>query len=511
MIRHRNFHFKVLIMLMLFLCCLAFGVQAESNKTSSDIKGQKSSIIQTHKTIKISTPNLLRKTKIQAKSILMKCGLKTGKVVYVTTGKGKTGTIVKQSPKAKIKISKGSAVNIWILKQKGRLTTGKNTLPTRPGSQMSAKNVKPRLFEKNKKLYMKFPRMVQNVKICDRNGKILQRFKRGQKFDITKSLKLTKAGNIRIYFMPAPKPGGGVPKTRMHIPFPGNDKFIDLFGWRSLLNDFRPQPRLDLVNHSTIEDGENNNHFDRAVLLGKGWYEGKVDRSSDPRDYLKYRTGGSGFGSLVMISKVSGNIKISLYKPKKGGLISDNSKVWIALKPNTTFYFMIEPTASGPTTYTISLREKTLNDPHENNDTFRTAKEIREGTISGGLLVNLYDSGSNISGVRDYFKINLTEPKNIRITVNNAGLPSNNYVLIYLRNPSDTNIWNNEGGRENNSDRIVKNLRTYHTDANPFPPGFWRIMVTENVDHDYPSPYGEGDPPICYSGSGYSLTVEFLP
>ncbi len=265
----------------------------------------------------------------------------------MTIGKGKTGTIVKQSPKSKTKITKGSAVNIWLLKQKSRLST-------RPESKMLAKNIKPKLFEKKKKLYMEFPREVQNVKVRDKNGKILQSFKKGRKFDITKSLKLTKAGNIKIYFTPAPKRGSGVPKSgpvpKPPIQYSELDHTIKLIKF----NHLRFSERAIFTDSSSIDAGEpSNDSAGGATLLGRaGRYSGDVGGDSDSIDYLRFTTGASGYGTLVTISRISGSIELNLYRPGAGGtLAGDNNKVWIALKPNTTFNFSVEPSGTGMTAY----------------------------------------------------------------------------------------------------------------------------------------------------------------
>ncbi len=118
-------------------------------------------------------------------------------------------------------------------------------------------------------------------------------------------------------------------------------------------------------------------------------------------------------------------------------------------------------------------------------------------------------------GVKDYFKINLTEAKNLRVTVNNAGLPSSDTVLTSLFNRDNTHVTSSDGNR--NYARLTRDIRldyephyhgfTFEEDGR----GYWKILVTEYVNFDKPTPDGSGDPPACFSGSGYSLQVEFLP
>lgn len=490
----------------------ALGVQAEKSTSPAHGKAQKTTS-SSAKPIKqgkknVRTPNLYGKTKSQVDSILKKRGLKTGNIYPVNKGKGKPGTVVRQFPKANTVVIKGSRINIWIKKSMAGLTrTKKSAYP----AHRRTKPIKPKLFKKNNKLYMDFPHDIRKLLIYAKNGKLLQQFKKGRRFDVTTSYKMSKGNKIKVVFRPGRNFKYGGPQRGVPEGSPREYESYTLwFDWGSMW--------LDLFTDSEVIDtGEPNNDIGSATDLGinPGMFSGNVEYYSDRYDWLKFSAGSGGTGTLITVRRVSGDVVLHLAKPNRSNLLYDHNKVWVALKPNVPFYIGVEAGAisSGTTPYRIEFTTKTLNDPHEPNDIFDTAVDITRsvpGRISAGHLMNLMDRTGAVTGVWDYFKFNLREPVNIRVRVNNAGLPPRNYLLFYLYDPFRENIENTEGSSARDSDELTLDMRTYYTEYNPFDPGYWRVGVTESHAHLSPSPYGTGDPPGCYSGSGYSLSIEFL-
>jgi hypothetical protein len=461
---------------------------------------QKSSLhlTQTATTVKKATkqvviPNLVGKTKTAAESALKKIGLKIGKTHYTTAGKAKPGTVVKQSPTARVRASKGSRVDIWILKKKA---TRKPKTSKRSHTALS-----PNLHKKSQRLLLEFPSEVRSVEIYNARGQVIQRFKRGRRFDITQSLKKTRAGRIRVGFV---QKSGGIPQP----PSPTRDKRI-YADFR--LNRFRDLAAgsMFLTDSSTIEGGEPaNNTIHGATTVNGGRYSGEVGATADADDFLKLTTGAGGFGTFVSVRVVSGNVRLFLYDPVKSYLDGYANKVWIALRPGTTFYFQVSPTGSTATLYTISIYTKTIMDPYETNDTFSQAKSL-SGQRS--FLGNVMNSSGDYVGINDWYKIHWTVAQNLHLEVTGAGLATGDRVLIYIYDPANQLIVSNEGGSDpinvTTNDRSVLrvDLREMYWPAWPdprmtFPPGDWRMLVTnQTAGAGSPVPYGTGDAPRCYT------------
>ena len=497
-----------------FIVFLGFGLDSfEGGKTEAAQQPKKSSLPQSQNvtdikkaTKQVVIPNLAGKTKNAAESALKKIGLKIGKIHYTIAGKAKPGTVVKQSPAARLSVSKGSRVDIWIVKKKA-VHKSKTT-------KKSHKALSPKLHKKGQRLFLEFPAEVRNVEIYNDRGQVIQRFNRGRRFDITQSLKKTRAGRIRVGFVPK---SGGIPQP----PSPTRDKRI-YADYR--LDRFRDLAAgsMFLTDSSTIESGEPaNNTIHGATTVTAGRYSGEVGATADGDDYLKLTTGASGFGTYVSVRVVSGNVRLFLYDPVKSYLDGYANKVWIALRPGTTFYFQVSPNGSTATLYTISIYTKTIMDPHETNDTFSQAKSL-SGQRS--FLGNVMNSTGDYVGINDWYKIHWTVAQNLHIEVTGAGLATGDRVLIYIYDPANQLIASNEGGSDpinvTTNDRSVLrvDLREMYWPAWPdprmtFPPGDWRMLVTnQTAGAGSPVPYGTGDAPRCYTQpTGYWLRGTRIP
>jgi hypothetical protein len=495
-----------------FIVLLGFGLgPLGGGETKAAQRLQKSSLhlsqtATAKKTTKrVVIPNLVGKTKTAAESVLKTIGLKIGNIHYTTGGKAKPGTVVTQSPAARVKASKGSRVDIWILMKKA--------VRKPETSKKSHLALSPNLHKKGQRLFLEFPAEVRNVEIYSARGRVIQRFKCGRRFDITQSLKKIRTGRIRVGFVPK---SGGIPKP----PPPTQDRRIyadyRLDRYRDLAD-----ASMFLTDSSTIEDGEPaNNTIHGATTVTAGRYSGEVG-ATDADDYLKLTTGAGGFGTFVSVRVVSGNVRLFLYNPVKSYLDGYAHKVWIALRPGTTFYFQVNPTGSTATTYTISIFTKTIVDPYETNDTFSQAKSL-SGQRS--FLGNVMSSTGDYVGINDWYKIHWTVAQNLHLEVTGAGLATGDRVLIYIYDPANQLIASNEGGPHpinvttNNRSVLEVDLREMYWPVWPdprmtFPPGDWRMLVTnQTAGAGSPVPYGTGDAPRCYTQrTGYWLRGTRIP
>jgi hypothetical protein len=276
-----------------FIVLLGFGLgPLGGGETKAAQRLQKSSLhlsqtATAKKTTKrVVIPNLVGKTKTAAESVLKTIGLKIGNIHYTTGGKAKPGTVVTQSPAARVKASKGSRVDIWILMKKA--------VRKPETSKKSHLALSPNLHKKGQRLFLEFPAEVRNVEIYSARGRVIQRFKCGRRFDITQSLKKIRTGRIRVGFVPK---SGGIPKP----PPPTQDRRIyadyRLDRYRDLAD-----ASMFLTDSSTIEDGEPaNNTIHGATTVTAGRYSGEVG-ATDADDYLKLTTGaGLATGDRVLI------------------------------------------------------------------------------------------------------------------------------------------------------------------------------------------------------------------
>ncbi len=442
----------------------------------------------------VATPALLGKTKAAADLVLKNAGLKMGKTRYAATGRVKPGRVVKQQPRAKTIVAKGSAVDIWLLRKAPEAAKQvQKTAQALPNA---------RIFPSNKTLFMEFPRKVGPIVISDDRGNVLQKFNGGRRFNITPSLMKTKAG--QIFVSPQP-PSGGVPRRL--------DVREDLYRRAYRLDDHHSLYRRFLVidDDSTIDRHEPaNNTITGAPLLSAGYFSGQVG-GDDATDYLKATATSGGVGTLVQVEVKSGSVQLHYYYPNRSRIDGYTDKFWIALAPGTTFYFQVSPTGAASTDYRISVSKKRLTDAYEANDTFAQAKVLGTGRT---FLGNVINGSSNHVGVSDFFQFNVPAPQNLRIQVTHAGLASGNQVEISLYNRNNTHVTSqtgNAGGCTLNHD-----LRPAwpHPDEHPvFPAGQWRVEVrTPTAGGGYPEAYGNGDPPACYtSPTGYSLSITVLP
>jgi hypothetical protein len=442
----------------------------------------------------VATPALIGKTKAAAEVALKKAGLKMGTALYTSTGKGKPGTVVKQQPAAKTRAAKGSAVTIWLL---GNAPDG-----AQPAQGDAASGLKPKLVARGKTLFMEFAQNMRNVTVFDANGKILQQFKSGRRFDITPSLVKTKAGLIKVTGEPQ---SGGVQKRRGPSD-PPDCMEIPLYDFRHFY-----QRWVEIEDDRTIDRHEPaNNSIAGAPLVSAGYYSGEVG-GGDATDYLKATAGVSGVGTLIQVEVKSGAVELHYYYPNRVRIDGNTNKFWIALAPGTTFYFQVSPTGAAATDYRIRISKKRLDDAYEVNDTFAQAKVFGAGRA---FLGNVINSSSLHVGVSDFYKINVPEPQNLRIVVTNAGLATGNQVQISLYNAHNTLDISGTGGA--NSCTLERDLRLEwpRPDEHPvFPAGQWRIEVrTPTATAGYPAAYGNGDPPNCYTQpAGYTLTVTVRP
>ena len=209
------------------------------------------------------------------------------------------------------------------------------------------------------------------------------------------------------------------------------------------------QQQVQPVFETNIEDGEpNNTIFQATALQDKGWYSGAVGDSSDPVDFLKITTGSGGYCHLLTIQANTRNVQLSLYDPKKSFLVEHPEKVWIALTPETTFYFSVRSLDNASAAYNITITSKVINDPREPDDSF---KETLPYTLKGligdenlkppaAYLCNAMDSSGSYRPARDWYQIDRLLTKLLPyqagtamlISIDNTGASNNDLVGVYL-------------------------------------------------------------------------------
>ena len=449
--------------------------------------------------VKAAVPGLNGLTRADAEKALAKAGFRIGIVQHTPNGKGRPGTVVKQSPDAKALAAKGSGVNIWILTKRG------------PGLQRAARpdgsqnQPQPRFQAGKKKLWMTFPGTVPGVVVYDSKGQILQTFGRGRKFDITESLRKTNAG--RIYWDIAPKPGTQVMAMRWD---PKDRTLFSLAQYRNLI-----QKWIIPVDDRAMADSEpGNGLIGGAARLGVGYVNGEVG-GGDAADFGQVTALGAGTGTLVKVEVVSGSVALYLYGPTQTYLDGGSSQVWIALAPSTPFFFEVRPTGSTATSYRIRISKKQLHDAYEANDTPAQAKTHSSGRAFLGNLIN--SSGAHV-GFNDYYKIRIDEPKNVRINVTHAGLAAGKRVTVALYDPNGTLVSSENYAGNANGCLFNYDLRPDWDDPSypvPFPAGDWRILVSEYSSNTSgigsPSAYGLGDPPAAYTRTDHWITTDLTP
>ena len=441
----------------------------------------------------IPAPDLIGKTRNESEATLIKFGLKIGTVQVTPSGQGKPGTVVKQQPAAKIAVAPGSAVNLWILAAPAVLT--------KPVPNVTP--IQPKINPRQKSLFLEFPEEVTNVVLFDAKGLQLQRFAGGRDFDITESLLKTKAGLIQVEF--EPKSGGNVPDP---VPRQGSrpDRVpFDLGRYRNLA-----VASFTIEDDSTIDRHEPaNNAITGAVQITAGYYSGEVG-GGDAADYCKVTANHSGFGTLIQIEVKSGSVTLGLYDPTRAYLDSNNRKIWIALRPDTTFYFQVSPSGAAAGAYRLAISKNTLTDAYEANDSFSQAKTFGAGRA---FLANVVNSTGQHVGIKDFYKFNVPEPQNLRLEVTGAGLASGDQVTLSLYDANGTLVTSNTGNTAGGT--LAYDLRPVWSGSTwpPFPAGDWRVEVaTPTAGAGSPKAYGTGDPPVCYTQvAGYGLTISVLP
>ena len=454
----------------------------------------------------VMVPKLTAKPVNEAETLLKKAGLKIGEIHSLKKAAAAAAIVIRQNPAAGTKAVRGSAVDIWVQQ--------KPLVPRSVSPVKSSPALSPRLTRQNQRLFLEFPQDVLDVEVYDHRQKVVQRFKQGRRFDVTDALKKISGSRLKVGYVP--KSGRGVPK-RAADPDPRL--------YAEMPYHLRMQSRAAYTyeDDSTIERNEPaNNTINGATQVSAGHYSGTVGGDGDDADFLKATTSDRGFGSLVIVEVLSGRVRLHLYDPGKRYLDNHSDKVWIALRPNTTFYFQVEPTGFGDTPYTVAISKKTINDPYEANDTFTTAKTF---TAARGFLGNVMNSAGRNAGGDDWYKIRLDTARKIRIEVGNAGLPSGDGVTVYLYEPG--NSFHPLAHNETAGDPV--NIKTpergvlevdlpshyapISASGVAFPPGDWRILITTHVHGpDLPPSYGTGQVPACFTRtSGYTLTVTDIP
>jgi hypothetical protein len=448
---------------------------------------------------KASVPGVTGKTRTDAEKALTKAGFRIGIVQQTPTGKGRPGTVIRQSPAASVPAAKGSAVNIWILT--------KNGMGLQPSGQPagSQDQPQPRFQASHKKLLMTFPGTVPGVVVYDSKGQVLQTFDSGRQFDITESLHKTNGGTI--YLGIAPKPG----PTAVPMRWDPRDRIpYNLARYRDLASAW-----IIPVDDRAMADSEpGNDAIGGAALLGVGYVNGEVG-GDDAADFGRVAALGTGTGTLVQVEVVSGSVELYLYGPTRTYLDGGDRNVWIALAPGTNFYFEVRPTGFTSTAYRVRISKRQLNDAYEANDSLGQAKIFSTGRAFLGNVIN--SSGAHV-GFNDYYKIRIDEPKNVRINVTQAGLASGKRVTVSLYDPHGTLVSAEDTAGNANGCGFYYDLRPDWDDPSypvPFPAGDWRILVSEYSSNTSgigsPAAYGLGAPPAAYTRSDHWMTTTLTP
>ena len=263
----------LVVLLALGLLCMVSGEQ----RATADDQGIGSSeplvIAAQQGAPQAFVPNLIGKNKAETQKALAKAGLNLGEVTFTTTGKGKPGTVVKQKPKPKAKVDKGSAVDVMVLKAVAKIS--------------------PKIVQKGEKVFMEFPETVKDVTIFDAQGNKLQQFNKGKRFDVTESVIATEAGNIKVAFTPPEKlywlPPVDIEQTKdfdssQYV----NEDFLDYIKGKTKLTAVVGKEAVERVGDN-IEDGEpsNDDIIGATPLSGPGLHHGNVG-GNDPCDYVKF-------------------------------------------------------------------------------------------------------------------------------------------------------------------------------------------------------------------------------
>ncbi len=449
--------------------------------------------------VKVTVPGVIGKTRADAEQVLVKAGFRIGMVQQSLAGKGRPGTVIKQSPAAKTPAAKGSAVNIWVM------ASGSVALQ-RPGQAAGTREQpKPRFQSGNKKLLMTFAGTVPGVVVYDSKGKVLQTFGRGRQFDVTASLRKTNGGTIYLGITPQPGP------TAVPMRWDPRDRIpCNLARYAGLMHE-----RIVPVDDHAMADSEpGNNAIGGAARLDFGYVNGEVG-GDDAADFGRVTALAAGTGTLVQVEVVSGSAELYLYGPTRTYLDGGRRKVWIALAPSTPFYFEVRPTGSTSSAYRVRISKRQLNDAYEANDSFAQAKTFSTGRAFLGNVIN--SSGAHV-GFNDYYKIRINEPKNVRIDVANAGLASGKRVTVSLYDPHGTLVSSEYYAGNANGCVFNYDLRPDWDDPSypvPFPAGDWRILVSEYSSNSSgigsPAAYGLGEPPTAYTRTDHWMTTTLTP
>jgi len=438
----------------------------------------------------VQVPNLIGKTKGEAKKELSKVGLKMGRVSYTRIGKGPPETVVKQKPKAKKKVAEGSAVDLWVLK--------------------GAAKISPKIVQKGKKVYMEFPETVNDVTISDAQGKKLQQFKKGKRFDVTESVIKTKAGLIKVAWEPSlpdklyPLSGGtAVDTNTVNVDF---SQFIheNLVRNKALAMVKKPEIQPLYIDDTFIEQCEPDNNEGFYQLPGPKLYSGSVGAPGDPVDRLAFTSGPSPEGTVISVHVVSGDVNVTLYWGVFLDLVpyvENGSDFWIAVAPSGYIYFNVQPTVTGVVSpYTISVYHKYILNPNEALQTEANPMELYLGGAAkeGALIPRTGDVD-----YEDWFMVQAPQnPSRLRIIVTDAGMATANTLRISLgcTHPSCAGV-EFEHSIGTNNEATLETWQAYG-------PGMWKIRVALG----WPGPmyYGTGSIPSGYR-KPYKIRVEAIP
>jgi|GEM_PF-1437505 len=381
----------------------------------------------------------------------------------------------------------------------------KNIHKTKAGMSTPGKNrkkTKPELVQRGKKVYLKFPVKVKRLIVRSSENKILQTFNSGSQFDVTKSIKENKGKDLKLTYFPAKsayykqgkKPGN-------IIPFEGEGISLPMSTIMYCRSTFSASSLHDLDRNEPY-----NNSIDGAVTGVTGILTGNVG-GDDPADFFRVNLNRSGYGKYIKITRRSGNVNLHLYDPAKHYLDWNRDSIWIAITAGSSFYVKVESVSGGSTEYELRLESTNVTDDMEPNDTFSQARV--SGAAGKKVLCNLITDTGSYTGLKDYYKFNLTSEKLIRINVGNADLAAGRTVSISLYDSNNTLHYTAEGN--SNSAFLEYDLRgMYSASWPPFPAGEWKILVTCHTETNAAA-YGTGNGPACYTdAAGYSLHLELI-
>lgn len=453
--------------------------------------------------VQVQVPDLIGKTEGEAKKQLEKLGLKLGKVLFTTSGKGTPNTVVRQKPTATDKVAKGSTVDLWVLKA-GLISKGKP--PEREPTKVS-----PKIVQKGKKIYMEFPETVKDVTISDEKGNKLQQFKKGKRFDVTESVIATRAGLIKVawrpslpdkLYMPGPPSGGTAVDTKHTTNFDSsrfiNEDALRQKGFERVAKTPGKIPKLE-IDDTFIENGEPGNNTIFYTLPGPKLYSGNVGAPGDPVDRLAFTSGPSPDGTVIAVGVVSGNVNVTLYYGSllaANPLVENGSGFWIAVLPSDYIYFSVQPTGTGESPYTIAVFHQYILNPNEAQQTENNPMQLHlGGGTREGALIPRFGGGSDWE---DWFFVQVPQSQRLRIMVTDAELPTYNRVRIGICPEDSNNAYEEIAGTYNEA--TLETWQSY--------PGTWKIRV------DLAGPgvefHGTGTIPSCYR-KPYKIRVEAIP